>query len=364
MSADAHGGNDKPIRHVDTLPDGRRLVIYRASAIGGCERALLAAARQMEAKPPTDRMQAIFDEGHEAEPQILKQWDEMGGEVEWGTEQTRLELTVIDDEDVKVIVRGHVDALTNAGGTQGILECKKFRDSTWKDWLNKGVEVHQTYPWQVAALMYAWHEMTGDYPEVTMLGGRWSEGQVVELAPHYLANPPIPLRAIKKKIARIERLVDEGYMPLDDGVQCNASWPCPYFYLHDDYVAGKKSDAGSSSRHIDIKGYDEQVSKWLTTDQMYAAQLRDLAATKAKIDGARRANREMIQNWLRDNGAGPGDTATAMGYDVKWVKREVKAYEVKARVDEWVEVKTVEKKSDKKTTRAGKGASEQTGDEE
>lgn len=336
--------NDKPIRWTDKTDDGRKLVIYRASAIGGCERAFVAAAHGMIAKPPPEKMQEIFDEGHDAEPQILAMWEEAGGMVVAGSSQRELELTIIDDDDLRVVVRGHVDALSD----DGILECKKFRDSTWKDWLSRGVEVHPTYPWQVAALMHAWQEREGEYPLVTMLGGRWSDGRVVEIAPQYIANPPIPLRAFKKKIARIERLVDEGYTPTDAEVKCTGSYPCPYWYLHDDQLAGG-GGAKEKPAPVKIRQVPDEIAALLASDVSFKTQLKMLEDDAKKIKAKRDAGRVKITEWLAAQGVAAGGSAVGGGYVIEHVRREVKGYEVKPRVDEYLTVGFEKQAGDKAT---------------
>lgn len=211
--------DDRPIRYVDK--DGT--VVYRASALGGCDRAFVACAKNMHALPWPDDFQAILDEGTRMEPVIREMWDAHTGMPTKG-DQAEYDLRISEG----VVVRCHIDGSTGDGTLR---EFKKFRDSTWPEFLRKGVEIHQNYPWQVAVCMWA-----GDFDTCEVVGGHYDKetDTITEVEYVFLNNPPIPLKAIRDKVKRIEKLIADGFDPRE--VDCTNAYPCPYVKVHDEKV--------------------------------------------------------------------------------------------------------------------------------
>jgi hypothetical protein len=327
-------GDDRPIRYTEPMEDGRTRVVYRASSVGGCERAFVAAARGMAKRPHPEWFQDVLDEGTNAEQSIIDMYLESGGDMVEGSEQDELELVIMDDEDVVIVVRAHADGRT----PDGVLECKKFRDSTWPRWKSVGCEVNANYPWQVATYLHALHQQGMDDAVVTMVGGRFDveRGEVVEIDLRFYNNPPIPLRAFKQKIARIERLIEEGFDPTDADVKCEEKqYPCGYWYLHPSALAGGKDKPVP----VKIRNVPENIKGLLAADVSYKTQLKMIEDDTKKIKARRDANRVEIMAWMAENGVKPGGSAVADGYAIDHVRREVKGYEVKPRTDEYLTVK-------------------------
>jgi len=334
--------NDSPIRYIEEI-DGREVVIYRASAIGGCIRAFVACARGVVKHPPPEKFATIFEEGHVAEPQILQMWEEHGGAPAQDLQHT-IDWEVTDG----IIVRGHVDGLyTEDSGGIGIYECKKFRESTVDAWIKKGVEVHETYPWQVSALMHGWMQREDYYPMVTMLGGQWDGEKIVDLFPQYLAMPPIPARAFKKKIATIERLIAEGYDPTDAEVPCTESYPCGYWKIHPSTLAGGKT-AGGGGVSVTVRTVPEEIEKALMNDASWTARIKGLNDDLTKIEAARREGREKLAQWMAQVGVAEGQAGTVSTKYYEVARTVVGPAEVKAYTRAGYEKLTV--KSIKETT--------------
>lgn len=345
-------GDDRPIRYVEHADDGTPTkIVYRASSLGTCERALIASARGVQPLPHPEWFQEVLEEGNEAEPQILAMWDEMTG-IPTGDQQREFELWVMDvevgDVEVPVVVRAHVDGVScDESGRFTIREAKKFRPSTWETWKRKGCEINVLYPWQVSAIMHACHALNDEMPLVEMIGGRWDDEtrQVVELCPQFLDMPPIPLKAIKKKLARIERLLSEGYDPTDPDVVCTESmYPCGYWKLHPSELAGGKKNAKDAERvKVKSSAITEEVRQLLIHDTALTGRLKMLEDDKKKIDAARKQGREQIKQFMQVQGLTVGTCAEVDGYEVEWMQVERKGYEVKPTSYELVAVKSMDK---------------------
>lgn len=317
--------NDSPIRYLEEI-DGVEKVIYRASAIGGCVRAFVACARGVAKQDPPEKFATIFEEGHIAEPQILSMWEEHGGAPARDS-QHEIDWEVVDG----IIIRGHVDGLyTEDDGNTGIYECKKFRESTVDAWIKKGVEVHETYPWQVSALMHGWNQREDYYPMVTMLGGQWDGEKIVDLFPQYLAMPPIPARAFKKKVAQIERLIAEDYDPTDPDVPCTESYPCGYWKIHPSTLAGGKKESAGVSVSVPARKVPEEIEKALMNDISWTSRIKGINDDLTKIEAARREGRKVIAAWMADNGVKEGMAGTLATPDYEMTRTVVGPAEVKA----------------------------------
>lgn len=230
-------GDDRPTRYVEHWEEsGEEVVVYRASGVGGCVRAMVAAARGVPAQAHQQWFQDVLDEGTRMESAIADMWGEKTGVFDHESQpEVELEVGVIDGR--RVIVRGHMDGRT----ADRIREYKKFRPSTWGAFVTNGVEVNKNYPWQVSVYMHATglpcDFVGGEYIPPTNMNLMpdgpvvMSPERIASVHGHHYTTAPIPLKDIKIKIAKVERLVNEGYGA--DEVECSGGYPCPYWFLHD-----------------------------------------------------------------------------------------------------------------------------------
>lgn len=327
----AEGGDDRPIRYVETASDGTPTrIVYRASSLGGCERAMIATARGLPKQPHPEWFADVLEEGNTAEPIISAMWDESSG-VATVRQQEELELWVMDIDlvhggqtlEVPVVIRAHIDGRADRIADHldpycvpELREYKKFRTSTWPNFIRQGCEINIFYPWQLAAMMHAIKEAEGDYPLVEMVAGRWEDDTVQEISVHYIDNPPIPLKAIKKKIARIERLLAEGYDPTDPEVVCTENqFPCGHWRIHPSQLAGGKS--ADVKQHM-FKDVPDEVARALIHDQGLAGSIKGAKADLAKLESGRKTNRQIITDWLGGKGVAVGSETELNGYRVVW----------------------------------------------
>lgn len=256
-------GDDRPARYVEA--DGK--IVYRASSLGACDRALVALARGMKPAPHPQWFQEVLDEGNKYEDTIRQMWAEKMplDKPMVFVDQVELELTVLPG----IVIRSHVDDVATNGELAYLREYKKFRDSTWPKFMSQGVECGANYPWQVSAM---WHALVQDGYEVEcdFVAGHLVDDEIIEVEGKHLLSPPLPLKAIIKKIARVERLIDEGFDPME--VDCIKSYPCGFWKLHDE-------DESPAVTTYQLQS-DAEIAAW--TEWHAAKQILDMAAEMTK----------------------------------------------------------------------------------
>lgn len=216
------------------LEDGT--VIYRASAFGGCQRALVAARLGMPQSPPPPWLQRAFDDGNRGEVTVIEMMKEYGWEFEPGSGQGYVEFDVIPG----VKLRGHSDGkarpwiVESGKKTQGdrvLVEIKTMSANIFeKTWKTKGIkglyELYPQYPWQLSAYM-----IESGLPGLVVLGVKKKDGSgdVDRLVFHRVDEPPVSLGQIKARIVTTEALAKKG-VPPDDCDRAANGW-CPASFL-------------------------------------------------------------------------------------------------------------------------------------
>jgi hypothetical protein len=218
--------DDRPIRYAEH--DGT--IVYRASGLGACDGVILGLAAGRKPNDVPAWLQEVFDEGHRAEPMILDQLLTLEpghyNHLVLDT-QTEWELEVGEINGRRVIVRGHSDAWDPNADV--IVECKKFRDSTWPKFMRSKVECSPLYPWQVSSYMHAAGQQ-GYGPRLLFVGGHWVGGELPEIGVFEYADPPISLSAIRRRIARWENMIESGMDLTDLREKCSTPmFPCPMY---------------------------------------------------------------------------------------------------------------------------------------
>jgi len=212
-------GDNRPPRYEE---DGK--IIYRASSLMMCDRVFIALLENYTPAAHPDWFQKVLNEGTRMEPKIISMYEETFDTSVTGS-QLPLEMEIVDG----VWIRGHIDGMEQGPNGDRLFEAKKIRESMWSRFKQAGVEYIAHYPWQVSFYMHAM-----EVGEAVMVGGLYSpsKDQIEDLYVHTLANPPIPMKAIVKRIAYLESLVNGGKRV--DDVKCNVrQFPCPFYYLHD-----------------------------------------------------------------------------------------------------------------------------------
>lgn len=204
--------DDRPSVYVE----GDR-VIYRASAVGGCLRSLVACRLGYAPLPFDDASELRMAEGNLHEPAVINHLENDGWVIV--DQQREVELVIGD----RIVIRGHIDGAGGRGPSAParVVEVKAMGQDPYNEWLARGFDGNQRYGTQLSVymaalglpgLMVAKNRNTG-YVHVTEVD-----------------EPPVPVATIKARVARIEAIARTGELP-----DCDVAslWGCPFRYLHD-----------------------------------------------------------------------------------------------------------------------------------
>lgn len=211
-------------------------VVYRASSFGMCEVALAAYGLGHEGDDAPEWMKERYEEGNRLESMILAKVEALAGMEMYDHGQRTVELEIGEVNGRKVIVRGHIDGMGAMAKNDCVVEVKALAPSMFSQALRDGVRFHPAYEWQAAIYMHAtdmglvWAAME---KVVNDVGGDADTPNVRSISPgrfhvQILDTPPIRLLDIKRRIARVEAVIEKGVLPDCSGIM----FPCPMFKLH------------------------------------------------------------------------------------------------------------------------------------
>ena len=217
--------DNRPVRYVED--DGT--IVYRASGLGLCDRIYVALDQGYDPMAFPEWFQQVLDEGTAMEDTIRQMFMDEYGEVVVD-DQREVEWEVMDG----VVIRGHIDGRVCQpvpGPDDALWEGKKVRPSGWDAFKRKGVEWHKNYPMQVSVYMHAL-----GLSRLFFTGGLYDpdKQEILETYTHAYHDPPINKLAIRKRVAKLEGLINGGTHAMDVGCPPTPDFPCPFYYLHDD----------------------------------------------------------------------------------------------------------------------------------
>lgn len=179
MSAFNPSSDDRPARY-ETDDNGKTIIVYRSSSIGGCPKMLAAIGLDYEPTDPPDSMQQKFDEGHAWEHKILAKLEAKG--VKEKTTGSHFHVKLADNSSQKrvrypvlgptkkraavevqaaldamgeVVSIGEEDADEMGYPTHCMVEVKFLGDDLFNDFVKKGIEFKDSYRWQVSTHIHA-----------------------------------------------------------------------------------------------------------------------------------------------------------------------------------------------------------------
>jgi len=287
-------GDDRPSVYHD--PDIDRWV-YRASALGSCERELVAHRRGMSGSPTPDWLQTRFDEGHDWEDRILERFME-DQRVALRGQQARGTILV----GKNVAVRGSIDAETD----DAVVDAKFLGPDLYRKLIKDGIGAFPHYMWQQA--VYA-HALEKSRICLAMglkdIEGEGDEREVVGIKEmHYLwvdlADLPT-LGQIKARVLRLEKLAEgDGWPDCPSPFQ----YPCPFDYLHDEVDVAIEVEGEGAELLSDAADKDRAI-------RLLEAEVKKLKAER---------NREVeIALGLEDLALTSGHKLRAGDVEVTWV---------------------------------------------
>jgi hypothetical protein len=279
--------DNRPVRYVED--DGT--IVYRASGLGLCDRIYVALDQDYDPMAFPEWFQNVLDEGTAMEQSIREKFMEDYGEIVEGDQQ-EVELQVMDG----VVIRGHIDGLIDGGPKNdresALWEGKKVRPSGWDAFKRKGVEWHKNYPMQVSVYMHAL-----GVQRLFFTGGLYDpdKQEIVDTYTHAYHQPPINMLAIRKRIAKLEGIINGGKHAMDVACPTTPDFPCPFFYLHDDDAPEPKE-----------RPADDIVAPLVTTMERLKAEKAPLAKRIKELDAEIKNMKGGIEGWWEAAGLEAG----------------------------------------------------------
>jgi len=251
-------------------------VIYRASALGGCLRALYAARCGMDRRPIPDIIQRGMDEGTALEPTILDllQTKHDFHFVE-NSRQHVVELDCGKYNGKNLIVRGSVDALVYSGGGNTVLpvDVKAFTNDDVELYFSDKRWYHfPRYAYQQS--VYAHGSGTEFFLMPIFNKATWQ----IEPKSLRVVSAPYGPEEIRNRVLSVERSYSALSMPQD----CPCDYACPYPYIHDPPARSEPPAASQAliDARINLSNkirvleaarqyLDDQITKHLTEGESY-----------------------------------------------------------------------------------------------
>lgn len=188
-------------------------IIYRASELGGCIKALVAKRIGFVPAEWPDDMKRRAEEGNIHEAAVLTTLD-------IGRRQTEVVIPITE----RVTLTGHLDGVDES--LMRVVEVKTMGDASFKTFTKTLWDTDDflitRYKWQLSCYMIAM-----GMPAIVYVKNR-NDGEVLALD---VAEPFHGLGAIRARVLQVEALARGGNLPLECSVN---QYPCPFYYLHDE----------------------------------------------------------------------------------------------------------------------------------
>ena len=208
---------------VSVGPDGK--ILYRASALGGCDKALLAARLGYDPIPlPKDaKINKVFEAGHRIEEQVIA---------------THYPDLRDQQSEIRLIVNNHVDIIGHIDGYDwmrpSVVEIKSQGEEEWDRFEREGWEAgfFPKYKWQASAYMYGFTTAFGSPSPLQLVRALRDENYewTGDVAISHVTQPFYTMAELRNRVLRIEIAATTGVLQ----AECINSYPCPFFYLHDE----------------------------------------------------------------------------------------------------------------------------------
>lgn len=218
--------DDDPINKPAVYVDATGIAYYRMSALGMCDKALLALRQGYTPMAPPKKMQLRYDEGHLHEDSIMER-----AESEYGIPISGRQDELVLPIGSKVRLIGHIDGRGPWANGMAVVDGKTAADDAFKAWsrVQDGADLLRLFPyywWQMGCYLNAPQHMSYEHGVFAVKCKNSGEMQLVALGRDQFPG----LGAIAQRIMSIEaRLYDD--LPME----CvKASFPCPVYYLHDE----------------------------------------------------------------------------------------------------------------------------------
>lgn len=214
--------------------------IYRISAFGSCDKALLAARIGMQPAPPPKVLAKAYQEGHDAEEEILMMTADQTG---WDIHAHQREVQFVTGP--RTLARGHIDGLAEEDDHLVVIDAKNLSDKAFNDWMRNGVENFrigykygiQAYGYMLGldAEAFAWAIRNKETDEVVVQ--KFWKNEIEDL---FDLNPTYFIT----RTSHIEKMAKDGQDVLL--LNCEEEFGCAFYYLHDNQTGHMWWEDGAS----------------------------------------------------------------------------------------------------------------------
>lgn len=304
-------GDNRPAAYLND--DG--VWVYRASSIGRCERALRYARKQTPPRELYKTMQAALDKSSNLEDVIRREFEERF-KVKVDHVGHRVNIPV----GTGAIISGAIDGFGityDSPPQSGLVEIKAFGEDYWNLYIDQGIQAFPGYVSQFHVYLAGLRlEMgTGVKGGWFIVGKKSEDGlAITDLKWDWIPFDPVPSGRAKATVVRVERwAASEDRLETLEGVECDQSAVCGYWYLHekpplpevDDRVLAALAGRLEMERANRDRA-DEEIKK--ITAQIDAAVQMDEGITSVRMGNG--------HNWWTV-------TRVAGGTSVKWDKKKL-----------------------------------------
>lgn len=245
--------------------------VYRASAVGRCERQLRYARKLTPGKEMLPSIQAAMDISASMESTVIERF-EAEYEVTVANRQQRVEIPVTDE----AVISGSIDGLGTATRmTDGLVEVKVFTEPGYRQWLKYGFEREPGYETQfhtyVAGLRLLGYELQGGWMAVGLKDNKDESRALLDLSVKWFDFKPAIAARAKGVVARTE-----AWAATDDRIdtvveaECDLNIVCRYWYMHPKKELPEVSDA--------------ELNKWCALRASLKAEIAEDEAAVKELD--------------------------------------------------------------------------------
>ena len=272
--------------------------VYRASACGGCIRALVAARLGFDPVEAPEFLARAAEAGSALENVMIEELQ--ASRISVHSRQKEIEI-----EAPAWVIRGHIDGIAETEQGPHVAEFKTMSGRRFATWKRHGFAAFPRYAAQLSAYHHALN-----LPILFMAMNRDS-GETDMLR---LPTPPIPFAEVRQKLNTAEVWARKGRLPACDYERGSIERRvCPYAYL----CGGEDAKEEQRASGVTIQWDEVAVREW--AKRYVAAREQEMAAAALK-DEARATLLDLV---------GVGRKVQALGYTVSVVVRERHGYDTK-----------------------------------
>lgn len=226
-------GDDRPSVYQREDGEGGLAWVYRASALGHCERALRYARKETPGRELFGSIRKVLDQSSDLEDAVIS-WFETQYDIKVHDRQMVVEIEVAPG----VWVRGSIDGrgVSALGGQQGLFEAKAFGDEYWEVFNALGMQGFPGYVSQFhtycEGLRQAGYPVEGGW---FVVGKKAEGGQALcDLKVEWVPYKRAEWAKARATVLRVEKWADsDDRMDTLSEVECSGSVVCNYWYLHE-----------------------------------------------------------------------------------------------------------------------------------